>query len=144
MKNSILGFIRRGLVACGIGPIVLAVVYLIVGNVTGIETLSVKEVCVGIFSLAALAFIAGGMNFLYHIERLPLTLAILIHGGVLYLCYLATYLINGWLRWDTVHLLVFSGIFVLGYIVIWLTIYSLVKKSTEDINEKLRKKREEK
>ena len=96
MKKFVLEVLRRGIVACGFGPMILAVLYLILKRSTGLETLTVDEVCVGIVSLSMLAFVAGGMNALYQIERLPLMLAILIHGGVLYISYLGTYLINGW------------------------------------------------
>ena len=98
MKEIVLGFLRRGLVACGFGPMVLAVVYLILQRVAGVETLTVHEVCVGILSLTALAFLAGGMNVVYKIEQLPLMSAILIHGGALYVGYLTTYIINGWIQ----------------------------------------------
>ena len=97
MKRSVLEFVRRGLMACGFGPIVLAILYLILQHHGVIETLTVRQVCVGIFSISALAFIAGGMNAIYQVERLPLMVAILIHGGVLYLSYLGTYLLNEWL-----------------------------------------------
>ena len=119
MRRIISEFCRRGLMACGLGPLVLAALYLILDHQGVIAALSVSEVCLGIVSLSALAFIAGGMNVLYQIERLPLMTAILIHGGVLYLSYLGTYLINGWLEWGTSPILVFSAIFVLGYLVIW-------------------------
>ena len=91
MKTHILDFVRRGLVASGFGPPVLAVLYLILHRRGLLETVTVTEVSTGIFSLWALAFLAGGMNALYQIERLPLMVAIAIHGGVLYSGYLATY-----------------------------------------------------
>ena len=72
MKRIILEFLRRGLIACGLGPIVLAILYLILQHQAAIETLTVNQVCIGIFSLSALAFIAGGMNVIYQSERLPL------------------------------------------------------------------------
>ena len=78
----------------------------------------------------------------YQMERLPLMLAILIHGSVLYVCYLITYLLNGWLEWGTGPILVFTGIFVFGYLVIWAVIYSIIRKNTETINEGLKKKRQ--
>ena len=140
MKKIVFEFVRRGVVACGLGPIVLAVYYLILHNQTGLETLSVEQVCVGIFSLTALAFVAGGMNVVYQIERLPLMIAILIHGCVLYVSYLGTYLLNGWLESGIVSLLVFTGIFVVGYLLIWAIIYSIVKRRTDRINGMLRQK----
>ena len=139
MKKYIMDFLRRGSVAMGLGPIILAFLYLILHRQGLLDSLSVNEVCLGIFSLSALAFMAGGMNFLYQIERLPLMLAILIHGIVLYVGYLATYLLNGWLDRDTVHILVFSGIFLLGYLAIWAIIYSIIRRNTSKVNAQLKK-----
>ena len=143
MKKFVLEVLRRGLAACGFGPIVLAVLYLILKRSAGLENLTVDEVCVGIVSLSALAFVAGGMNALYQIERLPLMLAILIHGGVLYISYLGTYLINGWLEWGMTPVLVFTGIFALGYLMIWMVIYFITKKNTNQVNAVLREKQQE-
>ena len=140
MKRTVLDFLRRGSVACGFGPLVLAVVYLILQRQAAVETLTVNQVCRGIVSLSALAFVAGGMNVIYQIERLPLMAAISIHGGVLYMGYLVTYLLNGWLEWGKTPILAFSGIFVLGYLTVWAVIYSITKKNTEKLNEQLRQK----
>ena len=142
MKRFVLDFLRRGLMACGFGPMVLAVVYLILQRCGVVETLTVYQVFVGIFSLTGLAFVAGGMNAVYQIERLPLMVAILIHGAVLYLGYLGTYLLNGWLEWGALPILVFSGIFALGYLVIWAVIYCIIKRNTERINAVLKQKQE--
>lgn len=139
MKKNVMEFIRRGLIACGFGPIVLAIVYLVLQKCAIVETLTVNEVCLGIFSLSALAFIAGGINVVYQVERLPLMVAILIHGSVLYISYLATYLINNWLARGIKPVLVFTVIFILGYFIIWAVIYSTTKKSTAQMNEKLKK-----
>ena len=140
MKKHIFDFIRRGLVAWGLGPIILAVLYLILRQQGVLETLSVSQVCIGILSLSALAFIAGGMNALYQIEQLPLMMAILIHGGVLYLSYLATYLVNGWLEWGMTPVLAFTGIFAGCYLLIWVFIYSVTKKRTDRLNAFLKEK----
>ena len=142
MKKFFTDFLRRGLVACGFGPMVLAVIYLILQQAAVVETLTVQQVCIGILSLTALAFVAGGMNAVYQIERLPLMTAILIHGSVLYISYLATYLLNNWLEWGIIPVLVFSGIFVLGYLVIWAVIYCIMKEKTEKLNEMLKKKQQ--
>ena len=142
MKKFILDFMRRGLAACGFGPLVLAILYLVLQQSADVTTLTVNQVCIGIFSLTALAFIAGGLNAVYQIERLPLMAAISIHGGVLYISYLVTYLLNDWLEWGAAPVLVFTGIFVLGYLVIWVIIYSIIKKNTNKINEALKKKQQ--
>ncbi len=91
-------------------------------------TLTVNQLCIGIFSLTALAFIAGGMNVIYRVEQIPLLVAILIHGSVLYVSYLATYLLNDWLELGMTPIFVFTVIFVLGYLVIWIIIYVIIKR----------------
>lgn len=142
MKRHLREFVRRGITACGFGPMVLATLYLILQKQGIVQSLTVNEVCLGIFSLSALAFIAGGMNFIYQIENLPLMVAILIHGSVLYVSYLATYLVNNWLEWGMMPILVFTGIFILGYLVIWAVIYSIIRKDTDEVNKMLLKKRQ--
>ena len=141
MKRHIMEFWRRGIAACGLGPVILAVLYLILQRQAVLKMLTVNEVCIGIFSLTALAFIAGGMNCIYQVERLPLMVAVLIHGCVLYISYLGTYLINGWLDWGTMPILGFTGIFITGYLIIWAIIYCIIKRNTDQINEMLKKKR---
>ena len=142
MKKFVLEFLRRGLIAAGIGPIVLAIVYLILQQVSAIETLSVNQVCIGIFSITALAFIAGGMNAIYQIEQLPLMVAILIHGGVLYIGYLGAYILNDWLDFGIIPIVVFTAIFVVGYIVIWVIIYSIIKRNATKLNKMLKQKQQ--
>ena len=142
MRKFVLEFLRRGFAACGMGPIILAILYLILQQTAAVETLTVNQVCIGIFSITTLAFIAGGMNTIYQIERLPLMVAILIHGGVLYVSYLGTYLLNDWLDWGVMPIIVFSTIFVVGYVVIWVIIYSITKSRTERLNEVLKQKQQ--
>lgn len=137
MKKFITEFLRRGVVSLGIGPIVLAVLYLILDNTVNLNVLTVDQVCIGIFSISILAFIAGGMNAIYQIEKLPLMLSILIHGVVLYISYFATYIVNGWLEFGKIPILVFTSIFIAGYLVIWLIIYTITKRNTDRINKLL-------
>ena len=143
MKKIVLEFFRRGMIACGFGPIVLAVLYLVLHRQGVIQMLTVDEVCLGTFTISALAFVAGGMNVIYQVERLPLMVAILIHGGVLYASYLVTYLVNGWLEKDASPILVFTGFFALGYLVVWAVIYFVTKRNTEKVNELLKQKQQQ-
>ena len=142
MKKFVSAFMFRGLVAMGFGPVVLAIVYLILKQAAVIDTLSASQVCIGVFSLSVLAFIAGGMNAVYQIERMPLMTAILIHGSVLYVGYLGTYLLNDWLDFGVVPMIVFTAIFVVGYIVIWAIIYSAIRRKTARLNDVLKKKQQ--
>jgi len=140
MKKYIKEFIKRGLVAAGFGPVVLGILYLILYKAGVLETVTVNQVCTGIFSLFTLAFIAGGMNVIYQIERIPLMVAILIHGTTLYISYLLTYLVNGWIESGTTPVLVFTIIFVIFYLAIWIVIYSVTIKNTRKLNKLLDEK----
>lgn len=142
MKNIVLEFFRRGLIVCGFGPIILAIIYLILQQNAGVETLTVNQVCMGIFSISALAFIAGGMNVIYQIEQLPLMVAIMIHGIILYITYLGTYLLNDWLESGIFPFLIFTGIFVVGYLIIWTIIYVITKKRADKLNIMLKEKQQ--
>ena len=143
MKKYVMEFVQRGLVTCGFGPVVLAVIYLVLQQQTGIIHLTVNQVCTGIFSITALAFVVGAMSAIYQIERLPLITAILIHGIVLYISYLVTYLLNNWLEEGMIPLLVFTCIFAGAYLIIWAIIYSIIKRNTDAVNKVLEQKQKE-
>lgn len=139
MKKFWKEFILRGFVACGFGPIILAIIYGVLGATGAAQTLTPAEVCKGILTIALMAFIAGGVTVVYQMEELPLFLAILIHGIALYLDYLMLYLVNGWIAEGVKPLLIFTGIFILGYAIIWAIIYAIIRKDARNINRHLPK-----
>lgn len=142
MKNFWKEFFLRGLICASAGPMVLAIIYGILGAIGAVEAFSPREVCMGILTITLLAFTAAGMTAIYQMEQLPLPIMILLHGGVLYIAYILTYLLNGWLHNSLVPILVFTGIFVAGYAVIWHIIYCVTKAKTEALNKKLKGKLE--
>ena len=142
MKKFVKDSVLRGLIAMGFGPMVLGLIYLILEKTRDLQAMGVEEVCVGIFSSALLAFVCGGSNCIYGTERLPLAFKILIHGLVLYLSYLFVYLINGWLYRSAKVIWIFTGIFVIGYLLIWLAIYLIGRRNAQKLNQGLRKKQQ--
>lgn len=139
MKKFWKEFLFRGLICASGGPIVLAIIYGILGATGAAESLTPGAVCTEVLSITLLAFIAAGMTAIYQMEQLPLPTMILLHGGALYIAYILTYLINGWLQNSLIPILVFTGIFVAGYALIWLVIYLIEKAKTEKINKLLKK-----
>lgn len=135
MKPFFKDFCLRGLTTAAGGPVVLAIVYGILGKTGVIETLSPGEVCLGVLSITLMAFIAGGITVVYTLEQLPLPMAILIHGGVLYVDYLLMYLLNDWIPKGGIG--IFTLIFVFGYAAVWLVIYLSIRIKTAQINKKL-------
>jgi hypothetical protein len=73
-------------------------------------------------------------------EQLPLPTMILLHGGALYVAYILTYLINGWLKNQLQPILIFTGIFIAGYAIIWLMIYCIEKAKAAKLNKLLNRK----
>ena len=140
MRKFLKEFLLRGLTCAAGGPVVLAIIYGILGATGAAESLSPREVCMGILSITLLAFIAAGMTAIYQMEQLPLPTMILLHGGALYLAYILTYLLNGWLMNQLTPILIFTGIFVVGYALIWLIIYWVEKAKAEKLNKLLKEK----
>ena len=140
MKKFLKEFLLRGLICAAGGPLVLAIIYGILGATGAVVSFSPREVCLGILTITLLAFIVAGMTAIYQMEQLSLPTMILLHGGALYIAYILTYLINGWLANQLMPILVFTGIFVVGYALIWLIIYCIEKKKTAKLNKLLSEK----
>ena len=138
MKKFWKEFLFRGLICAAGGPLVLAIIYGILGATGSVEAVSTAEVCMGFLTITLLAFVAAGMTAVYQMEQLPLPMMILLHGGALYIAYILTYLINGWLQKSLFPILVFTGIFVVCYAIIWLIIYCVEKAKTEKLNKILK------
>ena len=131
-------FLHRGLLAAAGGPVILAIIYGILGAFGTVSSLSPAEVCTGILSITLMAFIAAGITAVYQMEQLPLPAAITIHAAVLYLDYLIMYLLNRWIPRDLTALGIFTAIFFGGFALVWLIIYQFVKRDTEQVNRKMR------
>lgn len=131
-------FLLRGLLCAAGGPLVLAIIYGILGATGTVESFTPGEVVTGILTISLLAFTVAGMTAIYQLEQLPLPMMILLHGGGLYIAYILTYLINGWLLTQLIPILVFTGIFLAGYALIWLIIYWTIKAKTQKINHLLK------
>ena len=137
MKKYAAEFVKRGLMAAWGGPVIMAIIYAILGANGTIETLTVQEVCLAVISSTVMAFIAAGISMVYQVEHLPLPMAALIQAGVLYLDYLLVYLMNGWLKSQLGPILVFTVVFVVGFAAIWLVIYQVIKRQIKQVNSKL-------
>lgn len=140
MKAFWKDFILRGLCAAWGGPVVLGIIYWIIGATGAADTIPMDQAAFGILSITVMAFLVAGMTAIYRLEQLPLISAILIHGAVLYAIYIGIYLVNGWLQSQMVPILIFTAAFVAGYALIWLCIYLFTKKRTNRINQKLQQK----
>ena len=138
MNKHVKEFLLRGLTCAAGGPLVLAIIFAILGAQGVATSLAPAEVSTAIVSVTVMAFIAAGITMVYQIEQLPLPCAILIHGGVLYADYLLMYILNRWIprNWQAIG--IFTAVFAAGYALIWAVIYLTIRAKTERINKKLK------
>lgn len=140
MRRFLTEFLKRGLIASAGGPVILAIIYGILGKTGVITSLSPHEVCIGILTITLMAFIAAGITAIYQTERLPLISAILIHGGILYCDYLVMYLLNNWIQRNLTAIGIFTVIFIIAFALIWVVIYLVIRTKTDQLNRGLKEK----
>ena len=138
LKKYFKDFLLRGLVSMGFGPIVLSIVYGILGLCGVVDKLAVNDVVLGYFSITALAFLCGGMTVVYQIEEIGISKAITLQGIALYIAYAVVYITNNWLKDGLIPFLIFTVIFVVGYALVWLVIYLITKRGTDSLNKKIK------
>lgn len=137
MKKMMKEFVFRGLIAAGFGPIVYGIVIFII-ETCGVNAMQDGSMILkAILSTYMMAFICAGASIIWQNERLGLGYSALIHGTVIYISYLITYLLNGWLDHDKIGQ--FSIIFISGYIIIWLIIFITEKLKAKKLNQQLNK-----
>lgn len=137
MNSYVKNFFHRGLVFGGFGPIVLGIIYAILEYTVEDFVLTGGQLLVAIVSIYLLAFVQAGASVFNQIEEWSLPKSVLCHFAVLYVAYCACYLLNNWIPFRPDVLLIFTGIFVAGYLVIWLTVFVSVKRITRRLNAKL-------
>ena len=136
MKKYILEFLKRGLIFGGFGPIIIGIVYWLISLSTNLS-LTAGEMLIAIISGYLLAFIQAGVTVFNQIESWSISKSLLFHLGSLYLAYLGCYLINYWIPFDWMVVLIFTIVFVLTFFIIWGIVYFVVKQTTKEMNKKL-------
>lgn len=133
MKAFFKEFLKRGFMSAWGGPIILAIIYYSIEKTDNIQSISISEASLGIFSITLMAFIAGGITAIYQNDILPIASSIIIHAVVLYLDYLIIYLLNDWIPRSRIG--IFTIIFAAGFALIWFIIYLCIKNKADKINK---------
>ena len=137
MNKYLKAFLHRGLMFGGFGPIILGIIYAILEVVLPAFSLNASQLLLAIVSIYLLAFVQAGASVFNQIEHWSIPKSTLCHFSVLYLAYVGSYLLNNWIPFDSNVLLIFTGIFVGGYLIIWLTVFISVKLISKKLNAKL-------
>lgn len=101
-------------------------------------SLSGTEALLAILSTYLLAFVQAGASVFNQIENWPLPKSLGIHLLTLYVAYVLCYIVNSWIPFDPVMILVFTAIFLGGYFLVWIIVYLSVKVATKKLNKKIR------
>lgn len=137
MRKYVKDFLMRGMIFGGLGPIILGIIYLFISLSVNDFTVTGKEAFLAILSVYILAFIQAGASVFNQIESWSVAKSTVIHLSVIYFDYVLCYLINTWLPFEWIAVLIFTGVFVLTYFVIWITVVLILKKTSKSLNEKL-------
>ena len=137
MNKYLKEFLHRGLIFGGFGPIVLAVIYLILSYSQVGFYLNGSETFVAIVSIYFLAFIHAGASIFNQIEEWAISKSLFVHLLTLYVAYTTCYLINAWIPFEPMFLLIFTACFVALYMVIWLIVFVAVKTLGKKLNKKI-------
>ena len=137
MNKYVKKFLHRGFMFGGFGPIVAGIVYLFIDLSGTALMLDGFDLFMGILSTYLLAFIQAGASVFNQIESWPLSRSLLFHLGSIYLAYVGAYLVNSWIPFEPLVLLIFTAAFLVTYFAIWLTVYFITRAVSKRMNERI-------
>ena len=137
MNKHLKNFLHRGLIFGGLGPIILGIIFLCI-DLGGTDlNLGGGDVLLAIVSTYLIAFVQAGASVFNQIEEWPITKSILCHFSSLFAVYSFAYIVNAWIPFEPLVLLIFCLIFALIYFTVWITVYLCVRAHTKRLNSRL-------
>ena len=130
-------FLFRGLIFGGLGPIIFGIVCLFISFKNTVPFDGI-EMFVGIISTYLLAFVNAGTSVFKEVESWSVLKASGLQLLVLYFVYTLAYLLNSWIPFNWIVLAIYTGGFILAYAIIWLIVYLIVRKTTKDMNVRIK------
>ena len=137
MNGYLKSFLHRGLIFGGFGPVIMGIIYMILGGVIEDFSLNGQQVFVAIISTYLLAFIQAGASVFNQIENWPIAKSLLFHFTSIYIAYLLYYVVNTWIPFDPLVIVIFTVAFTLTYLIIWLSVFFAVKSQERSLNSKI-------
>lgn len=137
MNRYVKEFFHRGFLFGGFGPIIVGIILLAVSLSGEDVTLTAKDYFISTVSVYLLAFVHAGASVFNQIEHWSLPKSVFFHFSLLYIVYTICYIINSWIPFEPEVLLIFTAVFVAGYVAVWLTVVAILKITTKKLNRKL-------
>lgn len=137
MNKYVKSFLQRGIAFGGFGPIIAGIVYAILEHTVPNFSLSGTQICLAIITTYLLAFAQAGASVFNQIEEWSVPKSVLCHFSVIYAAYMLCYLVNSWIPFEWAVVFIFTAIFIVAYLVIWLTVYFIVRSTGKKLNKRL-------
>ncbi len=137
MNKYLKSFFHRGLIFSGLGPVVCAIVFLCL-HFSGVDiSFNGYDYFLATVSTYVIAFVQGGASIFTQIEHWSVPRSILCHFSSVYAVYTLAYLINSWIPFEPMIIVIYTAVFVALYIIIWLVVFISVKNASKKLNSKL-------
>jgi hypothetical protein len=137
MNKYLKSFLQRGIAFGGLGPIVAGLVLFFIDLGTESIMLDGGEILLAIVSTYILAFVQAGVSVFNQIEHWSPARSLLCHFSLLFVTYSLTYILNSWIPFEPMVLLIFCLVFILVYFIIWGAVYLAVRAHTRKLNSRL-------
>ena len=137
MNKYVKEFLHIGLIFGGFGPVVVGIVYAILWATLPDITITGAQMCTAIISSYLLAFVHAGASVFNRIESWSVPKSLFWHLLTLYVAYVTCYLVNTWIPFNAMVILIFTGIFAVTYFVVWLIVFLCFKSAQKKMNARL-------
>jgi len=131
-------FLHRGMVFGGFGPIITGIVFYIISLSVEDFSMGGGQILLAIVSTYLLAFIHAGASVFNQIDHWPIAKSLAVHFATLYFIYIICYVLNSWIPFEPMVIVIFTAVFAIGYFVIWFIVYFSVKASAKRLNSNLK------
>jgi preprotein translocase subunit SecY len=139
MNRYLKSFLQRGIAFGGFGPLITGIVFAILELSLPEFSLGGIEVLLAIVSSYLLAFIQAGSSVFNQIEEWPVAKSSAIHFLTLFVAYTLCYIVNRWIPFEPLVLLIFAAVFTVSYAIVYLVVMLCVKHTAKRLNDKLKK-----
>ncbi len=138
MNQYVKSFFHRGLVFGGFGPIVVAIVFMCISFGNDDFRLNALQILLATVSSYLLAFVQAGVTVFNQIEHWSTVKSLLCHFSTLYAAYSVCYVVNSWIPFEPMVLVIFTAVFVLLFLAIWGIVYFSVRSTSKKFNSQLK------
>ena len=139
MNKYVKEFLMRGMMFSGFGPIIYAIIIMILSYTLPDFSITAMEVFKAVLSTYLLAFVHAGASVFNQIESWSVLKSLLCHLSTLYVAYTICYLANAWLTYSWAVIGIYTAIFIVGNALIWTIVYCCVRVSAKRLNVKIMK-----